>query len=251
VAILVQNYRRQRETEQRLEEMQMLLQGAPATRPSSAAASAARIVLENGDVGSEDVRKQHNLDEIVNAGWKLVDQRSPVPAAKAVRIFKDGIANVDSSSPELYNGLGRALLVAGKPREAIEAWRKGLALAPKFSDMQSGIGWAYWRLNDPYRAKYAWEQALAMNSHSIDAWSAMAWFDLAIGRNREAKTGFQELVKSDSGQTPWVLGLSMAQGGNTDIREIAQFFPLPALRAFAQPLPVDPASAADAMENRP
>jgi len=252
VTILVQNYRRQRETEQRLTEMQNLLYNVSTTHSSSAGNNATpHVVLDGGDVGSDEVRKEHNLDEIVNAGWKLVDQRSPEQAAKAVRIFNEGIANVDSSSPELYNGLGRALLVAGKPREAIAAWRKGLALSPHFSDMQSGIGWAYWSLNDPSRAKDAWKKALAMNPRSTDAWAAMAWIDLALGKNLEAKNGFQELVKFDSGRKPWVMGLSMAQGGNTDIREISQFFPLPALQAFEQPLSVDPASTQDPVVSRP
>lgn len=251
VTILVQNYRSQRETEQRLADMQNLLKNVSTTHSSSAGNATPYVVLDGRDVGSEQVRKQHNLDEIMNAGWKLVGQRSPEQAAKAVLVFDEGIANVDSSSPELYNGLGRALLIAGKPREAIAAWRTGLALSPHFSDMQSGTGWAYWALNDPSRAKDAWKKALAMNPHSIDAWSAMAWIDLALGKNMEAKNGFQELVKFDSGRKPWVTGLSMAQGDNTDIREISQFFPLPALEAFEQPLSVDPASTLDLAVSRP
>jgi tetratricopeptide (TPR) repeat protein len=202
------------------------------------------IVLDSGAIGSEDVRKQRNLRAIEDAGWKLVDQRSPEQAAKAIRIFHDGLANVDANNPELYNGLGRALLVAGKPREAIAAWRKGLVLAPSFSDMQSGIGWAYWWLNDPCRAKDAWQRALVMNPHSIDSWAAMAWIDLALGKDTEAKNGFQELVKFDSGRKSWIMGLSMAQGQNNDLAEISKFFPLPRLAMLERPLPVDPASVA-------
>jgi tetratricopeptide (TPR) repeat protein len=251
VSLLIQSYRHQRETDQRLAEIQKELQNASTTRSLSARNPLSPIVLDGGPVASGAARKQHNLVEILDVGWKLVDQRSPEHAAEAVRVFDEGIANVDSGSPELYNGLGRALLIAGKPREAIAAWRKGLALSPHFSDMQSGIGWAYWALNDPSRAKDAWEKALDMNPHSTDAWSAMAWIYLARGKNREAKNGFQELVNFDSGRKPWVMGLSMAQGGNSDIREISQFFPLPGLQAFEQPLPVDPASTLDPIINRP
>jgi len=242
VLLLVQSYRHQRQTDQRLSEMQNALQAMSTAHPASPQKVSPAIILDGGDAGSEEVRKQHNLEEIESAGWKLVNQRSLEQAVKAVRIFNDGIANVDSNSPDLYNGLGRALLVAGEPREAIAAWRKGLALDPRISDMQSGIGWAYWRLNDPSRAKDAWERALDLNPHSIDAWSAMAWIDLALGKNAEAKNGFQELVKSDSGQKSWVMGLSMAQGNNTDIGEISTFFRLPALPVFERPLALDPAS---------
>jgi tetratricopeptide (TPR) repeat protein len=251
VAVLIQSYRRQRETDQRLAEMEKTLRDASAAHAQSARDSNAPIILDGEPAESEVARKQHNLEEIAKVGWKLVDEHSPDQAAKAVSVFKEGIANVDPSSPELYNGLGRALLVAGKPREAIAAWRKGLALAPRFSEMQSGIGWAYWSLNDPYRAQNAWQKALTVNPHSIDAWSAMAWIDLALGRNIEAKSGFQELVKFDSGRKPWVMGLSMAQGHNNDIEEISRRFPLPALSAFERPLQVDPASMPDPVTSRP
>jgi len=242
VAILVHNYRHEREIEQRLADMQKLLQASPPMNTLIRGAPISQVILDSGDVGSEEVRRQHNLEEIESAGWKLVNQRSPEQAAIAVRIFSDGIANVDAHNPQLYNGLGRALLVAGKPREAIAAWRKGLGLDPHFSDMQSGIGWAYWWLNDPSRAKDAWQRALDMNAHSIDAWSAMAWIDLALGKSTEAMNGFQELVKFDSGEKAWVMGLSMARGNNTDIVEISTFFPLPPLSVFERPLSSDPAS---------
>jgi tetratricopeptide (TPR) repeat protein len=247
VALLIQSYRHQRETDQRLAEIQKEVQNAPTTPKEKVDP----IVLDGGSVASEALRKQHNLEEILDAGWKLIDRRSPDRAAKAVLIFDEGIANVDSNSAELYNGLGRALLVAGKPREAIAAWRKGLSLSPHFSDMQSGIGWAYWALNDPSRAEDSWRRALAMNPHSIDAWSAMAWIELALGKDTEAKNGFRELVKFDSSRKSWVMGLSMAQGGNTNMREISQLFPLPALALFERPFPIDPAAATGAALSHP
>jgi tetratricopeptide (TPR) repeat protein len=243
VLLLVQSYRNQRQTDQRLSEIQKELQEVSTSHASSGQKSVPSIILDGGNVGSEEVRREHNLSEIESAGWKLINQRSPERAAVAVRIFNEGLANVGSTSPELYNGLGRALLVAGKPRDAIAAWGKGLALAPNFSDMQSGIGWAYWQLNDPSRAREAWKNALAMNPHSADAWSAMAWIDLALGENAEAKSGFQELVNFDPEQKSWIAGLSMARGNNDDVREISQFFALPALSMFDRPLATDPAVA--------
>jgi tetratricopeptide (TPR) repeat protein len=243
VLLLVQSYRNQRQTDQRLLEIQKELRDVSAAHPSSARESLPTVIIDSGNGGSEEVRRQHNLSEIESAGWKLINQRSPEQAAVAVRIFNEGIENVDSTSPELYDGLGRALLVAGKPGEAIATWRKGLALAPNFSDMQSGIGWAYWQLNDPSRAREAWKNALAMNPHSPDAWSAMAWIDLAFGENAEAKNGFQELVNFDPEQKSWIAGLSMARGNNDDVQEISQFFPLPALSMFNRPLTIDPAVA--------
>ena len=239
VTLLIQSYRHQRETDQRLAEIQKVLQDVSATRAQGARGPSNPVIIDGGSIGSEAALRQHNLEEILTVGWKLVDSRSPDQAAEAVTVFNEGIAHVDSRNPELFDGLGRALLVAGKPRDAIAAWRKGLALAPNFSDMQSGVGWAYWWLNDPYRAKEAWEQALVINPHSVDAWSAIAWIDLAVGKNAEAKRGFEELVKFDSGRKSWVMGLSMTQARNTDLKEISQFFPLPPLDKFQQPSPID------------
>ena len=247
ITLLVQNYRHQRDTDERLAEMQRIVQ----TPPNGAAMPRSEVpanVHERGLV--DDGAGQRDVGEILNRGWKLVDQRSPEQARKAVRLFKDGIAE-NPTDAELYNGLGRALLIAGRPREAIAAWRKGLTFAPNFSDMQSGIGWAYWWLNDPYRAKEAWERALVMNPRSIDAWSAMAWIDLALGKHAEAKQGFEELVEFDSGRKAWVMGLAMAQAHNTNISQLTQFFSLPALGAFGRPLPIDPALVDSADLSRP
>ncbi|HTT19127.1 MAG TPA: tetratricopeptide repeat protein [Candidatus Sulfotelmatobacter sp.] len=242
VILLVQNYRHQRDTDRRLAEIQRELRGGSAVTKPAAQPSPPVVIMDEGSIGSEAAQKQRNLQQILTIGWQFVNSRKPSEAAKAVTIFNEGISNVDPNSPELYNGLGRALLIAGRPREAFVAWRKGLALAPQFSDMQSGIGWAYWWLNDPCRAKQAWQRALSTNPHSVDAWSAMAWIDLASQRYDEAKRGFQELVQSDPTQKSWAMGLSLARANNGDQKQIAQFFPLPPLERFTQPLPIDPTS---------
>jgi len=247
IALLVQNYRHQRDTDQRLAEIQRMVQ-APANGSATAGSEVPVHIHEGGYV--DDAGGRRDPEEILNRAWKLVDQRSPEQARKAIRLFSDGIEE-NPADAELYNGLGRALLIAGRPREAIAAWRKGLTFAPNLSDMQSGIGWAYWWLNDPYRAKDAWERALAMNPRSVDAWSAMAWINLALGKHAEAKQGFEELVKFDSGRKSWVMGLSMAQGHNTNVSQVTQFFSLPALVAFERPLPIDPALVDSADVSRP
>jgi tetratricopeptide (TPR) repeat protein len=251
VGALVQNYRNQSEADQRVDEMEKKLAAASEASAAREPASSSPVILETGPSGSELVRKQHNLDEILNVGWRFVDQRKPDQAAKAVEIFKEGLAKVDPNSAELYNGLGRALLIAGKPAEAIAAWQRGLALSPKTSDMQSGIGWAYWWLNDPSRAMGAWQKAINLNIHSVDAWSAMAWIDLAIGKYGAATRGFQELVNFDNQRQAWILGLSMARGHNSGTLEIAQLFPLPPLELFDRPLPVDAASGSARSANSP
>ena len=244
---LVQTYRHQRETDQRLTEMQKIVQ-ASVNNSARAGSDVPANIHEHGSLN--DTVGIRDPEEILNKGWKLVNQRSPEQARRAVRLFNDGIAE-NPKDADLYNGLGRALLIAGSPRAAIAAWRRGLKFAPDLSDMQSGIGWAYWWLNDPYRAKDAWERALVLNPSSVDAWSAMAWIDLALGKHAEAKQGFEELVKFDSGRKSWVMGLSMARGQNTNFSQVTQFFSLPALVAFEGPLLIDPALVDSVDMSRP
>ena len=157
-------------------------------------------------------------------------------------IFREGIEKVDGQNAQFYNGLGRALLIAGQPREAIAAWQKGLALDPKISDMQSGIGWAYWNMQDAYHAKEAWERTLTINAKSLDAWTALVWVYLALGDADKSKEGFQILYQSDRQNKDWILGLQMAQAKNSDPAQIAKFFPLPALAAFSTPPATAPAA---------
>ena len=244
VTMLLQSYRQQRETNRQLLEVQQALSHVTAASPLNTQPQVVPVILEGHDAGSATAMKRHNLDEILSLGWNLIDERNPQQAAEASLMFKEGITNIDPKNAELYNGLGRASLIAGKPCEAIAAWRKGLELSPTFSDMQSGIGWGYWWLNDPSRAKDAWEKALSMDPQSLDAWSAMAWIDLALGKYAEAKRGFGLLVCSDPKRNSWVMGLAMARAGNNSEYQITQFFKLPSLDRFSLPLTVDPAQGA-------
>ena len=124
-----------------------------------------------------------------------------------------------------------------------------MAKDPKSSIMQSGIGWAYWNLKDYARARQSWNDALALDPKNVDAWAAMAWIDLAMGKTAESKKGFQELVAFNREKKDWVLGLSMAQGGNNDLKQINSFFPLPPLESFNSPLVPDPAASQPAATN--
>jgi tetratricopeptide (TPR) repeat protein len=235
--LLWQANRDQHANQQRLAEMQRQMDAATRSDPPTGgqpvvpeyAVAAPGTAPQNLGV----LEKQRNMRTVMEEGWKLINERNPKAAAQAVAIFREGIDKVDGQYPQFYNGLGRALLIAGDPRQAIAAWQKGLALDPKISDMHSGIGWAYWNLHDPYHAKEAWERTLALNPKSLDAWTAMVWIYLALGDADKSKTGFQVLYQSDRQNKDWILGLQMAQAKNTDPAQIGRFFPLPPLAAFS------------------
>jgi tetratricopeptide (TPR) repeat protein len=248
VFLFWQNGARQRTMEKRLTELQQ--QVASATR-SGSLVGGRPIVPEIIAPSSTAVApreltvldQQRNMRTVMDEGWRLINQRDPKAAAQAAAIFREGLEKVDAKNAQFYNGLGRALLIAGEPRDAISAWENGLKLDAGISDMRSGIGWAYWNLHDPYHAKEAWEQALAADPKSLDAWSAMVWIYLALGDTEKSKTGFQVLYQTDRQNKDWILGLQMAQARNTDPTQIARFFPLPPLAAFAAPVTAASATA--------
>jgi tetratricopeptide (TPR) repeat protein len=240
VWVVWQNRGQQRAMEQRLADLQRQVESA--TR-SGAPLAGQPVVPEisaapGGGALTQDLsvlEKQRNIRTVMEEGWRLINERNPQAAAQAVEIFREGLEKVDPQNAQFRNGLGRALLIAGRPQDAIETWQQGLATAPQISDMRSGIGWAYWNLRDYYHARQAWEEALKTNPKSLDAWSAMAWIYLALGDAERSRDGFQVLYLADHQNKDWILGLQMAQARNSDPAQISKFFPLPPLTAFTQP----------------
>jgi tetratricopeptide (TPR) repeat protein len=253
--LLWRNSAQQHSTEQRLAELQRQINTAihagsqPAGLPAVPEIPTATTLTASQNL--ELLQTQRNVRTVIDEGWNLINQRNPKAAAQAVAIFREGLEKVDAKNAQFYNGLGRALLIASQPREAIAAWQQGLTLEPGISDMQSGIGWAYWNLHDPYHAREAWEQALALNPKSLDAWSAMVWIYLALGDADKSKAGFQVLYQSDHQNKDWILGLQMAQAKNSDPAQIAKFFPLPPLAAFSAPPAATNTSTTGAPTSRP
>jgi tetratricopeptide (TPR) repeat protein len=60
----------------------------------------------------------------------------PLDAARAAGYYRDAVAR-DAAYSAAWKGLGRALAAAGEPREALEAWRQGIAVAEQKGDIQA------------------------------------------------------------------------------------------------------------------
>jgi tetratricopeptide (TPR) repeat protein len=191
----------------------------------------------------ETIEYQGKVENVMKHGWELINKRNPNAALLAAQLFREAIRDLDPNYAQFYNGLGRASLIAGKPNDAIDAFRKGLALDPTIADMQSGTGWGFWQLHDPYNAKQAWEAAVKIDPKSPDAWSALAWIYLGLGENAKAKAGFVALIALDDKNMDYATGLSMSRSGvPVDIQQVRRFFPLPAPEAFSKPLETAPAT---------
>ena len=183
--------------------------------------------------------KARDTEDALRQGWKLVNERSPESAIKAIAIFEEAIRDVDSGNADFYGGLGRACLIGGRSPEAIKAFQTGLTLAPGNSELHSGIGWGYWNLKKYGNAREAWEYALSINRRSKDAWSAMAWIYLATKDRDRALLGFTTLLELEPDNKAWGKGLTFARGSIYTPEEIRIFFPLPDVpdmqAAFAVP----------------
>jgi len=82
VTFLVQNYRHQRETDQRLTEMRKIVQ-ASVNDSATAGSVVPANIHERGSL--DDTVRIRDPEEILNKGWKLVNQRSPEQNRRAVR----------------------------------------------------------------------------------------------------------------------------------------------------------------------
>lgn len=238
------NNRHQQAMQEQITELAKQQSGQPASNPATPEARFTPSVLTTRP--DTELARLSQTREVLSQGWRLLESRKPDPARQAVRIFQDALLNIDPQNPQFYNGLGRALLVSNQPREAIIAWRQGLAFstslpANQLSEIHSGIGWGYWNLHDYARAMQAWEAALQINPQSIDAWSYFAWVKLAQGQFEKARDGFVILYAHDSNNKAWTAGLNMARARNANPEQIAQFVKLPPLAALLKPLPQDPA----------
>ena len=204
--------------------------GTPATGAAGKTEVVTVVSTQDGSTLSKLARKS----QYMNQGWELVNRRTAGDAKSAIEVFSEAIKEYPDEA-QFYNGLGHAQFIASRFEDAIKTYEKGLAIDPKVTDMQSGMGRAYWFLGDPYRAKVEWEKALTMDADNEEAWSSLAWIYMALGQKDRSMDGFQKLLKRQKDNEAWNQGLTMARAGNRDPAQIARYFKLPPLEAFAAP----------------
>ncbi len=215
-------------------------QMATSTMPAAAgeshpAAAYAGPLLSAGMMPQDGsmMAKEKMTQDYLNEGFRLLNKRDPESAQKAAQVFQEGLEKADPKNVYFFNGLGRSLLIAGKPQEALEVFQRGRQADPKRAELASGMGWAYWNLKQYPEAKRAWEDAVELDPKSEDAWMVLSWVYMAVGNFEKSRTGFVTLLKIDPERKQWVMGLTMARASNRSIDQIrAQYKGMPDPEAF-------------------
>ncbi len=230
--------RRQRETDQKIADLQQQLNARalpPLTDFVEPAAS------QPATDAPSFLRIQRLTSQVIQEGAQRLATRRPIDADVAVRIYQEGIDRVDPQNPTFYVGLGHANLVLGKYQPALDALKKAHDLAPTWAEPFASEGWAYWNLKQFPQAKQAWEQAVTLDPKSIEAWSGLSWVYLALRQRDEALKGFNLLIFSGIADNDWVMGRNLAAGSNFDLKQIRVNFPtMPDPAAFSPPAATAP-----------
>jgi tetratricopeptide (TPR) repeat protein len=217
---------------------------APGTRTAAGATGTAAGAAAGGGWGDPSYLQKARLSaDVLSEGFKRVLTQDRAQAAEAVKIFQEGIDKVDPDNAQFYSGLGRAMLILGKNDDALVAFAAAERRDPALADAVSGQGWAHFNLKQFAAAKEKWEQAAKINPKSLDALSGLAWVYLGLGDRDKSLAVFNVLIFSGTDRADWKIGRTMAAAGNTDLKQIRVYFPVPDPAAYAAPPASSPASA--------
>jgi len=131
-----------------------------------------------------------------NLGLVLLAQEQPAEAAVE---FRRALANLAYPTPEIaaFN-LGKAEYSLGNYEEAIEAYKRSLAILPGNFDGQLGLGLSYARLGRLQEAGKAYAEAIRMQPGAVRPHYELGMTLFKLGRKDEAAAQFRKVVELDS-----------------------------------------------------
>ncbi len=140
----------------------------------------------------------------------------------AVAEYRLALATLGPARPDLeaflHDGLGMALLGAGRPQEARAPLERALALRPDDGEALSGLAVAAWKAGDPGEAGRWAARALALRPGDPDALQVQGAIRAAAGDLAGAREAFARAVRADpdDGQQWFNLGVVEAKLGRPD-----------------------------------
>lgn len=118
---------------------------------------------------------------------------------KAITEFEAVLAEDPEHISALTN-LGVAYYNIGELDKAIAEYQKALELAPNDSDIHSNLAAAYVQKQDFEQALAEYQRAVELNPELSQAYFGLGVINLALGKNDEARTAFENFIKYDDGK---------------------------------------------------
>ncbi len=98
----------------------------------------------------------------------------------------EALGYITPENPDAYNNLGQRYQEQGKYAEAIEEFKKALALNPNFPSALNNIGVCYGRLKQFSLAEQSFKKALALKKDDVYAMNNLAIMNMELGRFDES-----------------------------------------------------------------
>lgn len=116
----------------------------------------------------------------------------------------------ERSAADAYLEKGLEHYNAGRYKEAVEAYKEAVGLAPENANAHYGLGRAYYALERWSEAEAAYRETLRFKPDSANAHVSLGMTFHRQGRLKEAIASYKEAVriKPDMAETRWNLGLS-------------------------------------------
>jgi Flp pilus assembly protein TadD/TolB-like protein len=104
----------------------------------------------------------------------------------------DAARSLDPDLPEVDVIIGQTLSATGRSREAVEAFRRALAVNPEDFEALLGLGSALGKTGDQAASETALRKAIALQPSSFSAYNQLGAFYASFGRYRDAAGMFQQ-----------------------------------------------------------
>jgi Flp pilus assembly protein TadD len=150
----------------------------------------------------------------------LLRENRPAEAEKAFRdVMRD-----DPKNPEIHDGLGVALLMQQRYKEALDPLKQAVKLSPQNGSYRNNLGVAQMELGDFAAAEQAFRAAEESPNSDDKLSAAINWGRLRQrqGRYKEAEQAFAEALARDPQSFAAILGRAAARESDGDLEGAAE-----------------------------
>ena len=149
----------------------------------------------------------------------------------AIKVLEDAV-ELDAKNPDSWFLLGDLYSDSGKPEEAIDAYRKSLALRPGQKELRLNLGVLYAEKEMYAEAMTELRQAVALDSNYVPAWGNIALVAEKLNDDKEAIAAHEKMVAfgAATAYNYFHLGVLYAKNDQPD----------PSIAAFTKAIELEP-----------